>query len=123
MDTVSSETGPASASPVILRISPTAHLAVGFLVIGLLAFVLANPAVFTPLLVIPVIASVAIIRYRTVADRNDVTARTMLGKRTAAWTEIDGLRFDRGSWAKAHLKDGSEMRLPGVTFATLPQLT
>jgi hypothetical protein len=113
---------PADTS-VVLKISPTAHLAVGFLTIGLLAFVLAQPAVFTPLLVIPVLASFAIIRYRTVADRQNVTARTLLSSRTAAWTDIDGLRFDKGSWAKAQLKDGTDMRLPAVTFATLPQLT
>ena len=100
-----------------------AHLAVGFLIVGLLAFVLAEPTLFTPLLIIPAVASFAIIRYRTVADREHVTARTLLRSRTEAWADIDGLRFDKGSWAKAHLKDGTDMRLPAVTFATLPQLT
>ena len=38
------------------------------------------------------------------------------------WDEVDGLRFDRSSWARARLRDGSEMRLPAVTFATLPLL-
>ena len=56
-----------------------AHLAVGFLVLALLALVLAQPAWFAPLLVIPI----------------------LLSRRT----------------------DGSELRLPGVTFATLPMLT
>jgi membrane protein implicated in regulation of membrane protease activity len=108
---------------VVIRISPTAHLAVGFFTLGLLAIVLANPALFTPLLIIPVLASVAVIRYRTTADRDNVTARTLVGSRTVAWEDVDGLRFDRGSWASAHLKDGSDVRLPAVTFATLPQLT
>jgi hypothetical protein len=108
---------------VILKIAPTAHLAVGFFALGLLAIVLARPALFSPLLVIPVLASIAIARYRTVADQQNVTARTLLSSRTEAWTNVDGLRFDRGSWAKAHLKDGTDMRLPAVTFATLPQLT
>jgi Bacterial PH domain len=113
---------PADTS-VILKISPTAHLAVGFFAIGLLALVLAQPALFAPALVIPVILSIAIVRYRTVAGQENVTARTLLSSRTEAWTDIDGLRFDKGSWAKAQLKDGSDMRLPAVTFATLPQLT
>ncbi len=108
---------------VILKISPTAHLAVGFFTLGLLALVLAEPALFAPLLVIPLVASIAIVRYRTVADQQNVTARTLLSSRTEAWTDVDGLRFDRGSWARAHLKDGTDMRLPAVTFATLPQLT
>ena len=39
------------------------------------------------------------------------------------WEDIDGLGFVRSSWARAHLKDGSDVRLPAVTFATLPLLT
>lgn len=100
-----------------------AHLAVGFFALGLLAIVLTNPAWFAPLIVIPVVLSAFIIRLRTVADRDGVTARTLLGRETLAWDDIDGLRFGRSSWASAHLKDGRELRLPAVTFATLPLLT
>ena len=39
------------------------------------------------------------------------------------WDDIDGLRFGKASWARAQLKDGRELRLPAVTFATLPLLT
>jgi hypothetical protein len=120
---VSPPSAPASSSPVVIRIPGTAHLAVGFLTLGLLAFVLADPAWFTALLIIPVIASAAIIRYRTTADRDTVTARSLFGSRTVAWEDVDGLRFDRGAWASAHLKDGADLRLPAVTFSTLPQLT
>ena len=72
---------------------------------------------------LPVLASLAIFRYRTVADRDTVTARTMLSSRTVPWADVDGIRFDRRSWALARRKDGSEFRLPAVTFATLPELT
>ena len=99
-----------------------AHLAVGFFTLGLLALVLANPAWFTALLIIPVAASLAVARYRTTADRETVTARSLVASRTVAWEDVDGLRFDGGAWASAHLKDGSDVRLPAVTFATLPQL-
>ena len=75
------------------------------------------------LLVIPVLLSASIIRYRTVADRDTVTARTLVDSETVAWDDIDGLRFGKGSWAFAHLKDGRRLRLPAVTFATLPLLT
>jgi hypothetical protein len=100
-----------------------AHVAVGFFALGLLTLVLANPAWFAALLLIPAVASVAVYRYRTTANRETVTARSFFGSRTVDWEDIDGLRFDRGSWASAHLKDGSDVRLPAVTFATLPQLT
>ena len=99
-----------------------AHLAVGFLLLGMLAVVLA--ATWTaPLLIIPVILSAMIVRLRTVADGETVTARSLLGSRTVRWQDIEGLRFDKGSWARAHLTDGGDLRLPAVTFATLPQLT
>lgn len=112
-----------ASAPLVIKISPTAHLAVGFFALGLLALVLSNPDWFTPLLIIPVLVSAAIIRYRTTADRDHVTARSLVSSRTVSWEEVDGLRFDRGNWAMAHLKDGTELRLPAVTFAILPQLT
>jgi hypothetical protein len=49
--------------------------------------------------------------------------RTLLASQSVRWEEIDGLRFRRSSWAHAQLKSGRELRLPAVTFATLPLLT
>ena len=69
------------------------------------------------------VLSALIVRLRTVADGEGVTVRTLLGSRTVRWDDIDGLRFHRGSWARAQLKSGEELRLPAVTFATLPLLT
>jgi hypothetical protein len=106
----------------VIKVSPIAHLAVGFLTLGLLIPVLAWP-LSAPLLVLPVVLSAMIIRLRTVADDQGVTVRTLLGSQTVPWDDIDGLRFHRGSWARARLKSGAELRLPAVTFATLPQLT
>jgi len=100
-----------------------AHVAVGFLTLGLLSLVLAGPGWFALLLVIPVMLSLAIMRYRTTADRHSVTARTLLGSQTVRWEDIDGLRFGRRPWALARRHDGSELSLPAVTFATLPLLT
>jgi Bacterial PH domain len=107
---------------VVIKVSPMAHFAVGFFALGLLIPVLAWP-VSAPLLAIPVVLSALIIRLRTVADGRGVTVRTLVGSRTVRWEEIEGLRFQRGSWARARLKNGAELRLPAVTFATLPQLT
>lgn len=100
-----------------------AHFAVGFFALGLLALVLAGPKWVALLLVIPVILSLAVIRYRTVANRDTVTARSLVSSETVPWDDVDGLRFDKSSWACAQLKDGRQLRLPAVTFATLPLLT
>lgn len=99
-----------------------AHFAVGFFALGLLVPVMTWP-VTAPVLVIPVLLSALIIRLRTSADDDGVTVRTLLGSHSVRWEDIDGLRFSRGSWARAQLKDGRQLRLPAVTFATLPQLT
>lgn len=106
----------------MIKVSPIAHLAVGFLTLGLLIPVLLWPPSL-PLLILPVLLSALIIRLRTVADDRGVTVRTLFGSRKVGWDEIDGLRFHRGSWGRARLKSGAELRLPAVTFATLPELT
>ena len=112
----------APAPPVVITISPMAHFAVGFFALGLLVPVLTWP-VTAPLLIVPVLLSALIVRLRTEADDTEVTVRTLLGSQSVRWEDIDGLRFNRGSWARAQLKDGGQLRLPAVTFATLPQLT
>lgn len=99
-----------------------AHIASGFLALALLVLFPAWGPWSLTLLVIPVLISVAIERLRTTADRSTVTARGLLSSKSAPWTHVEGLRFDRGRWARACRQDGSEMVLPAVTFATLPML-
>jgi hypothetical protein len=99
-----------------------AHFASGFLALGLLVMITMFPTWGAVFLVLPVLASAAIVRLRTVADHDTVTARTLLSSRTVGWDEVDGLRFERSSWARAQLRDGSDMLLPAVTFAMLPLL-
>lgn len=106
----------------MIKVSPIAHLAVGFLTLGLLIPVLLWPPSL-PLLILPILLSALIVRLRTVADDDGVTVRTLLGSRRVRWEEIDGLRFHRGSWGRAQLKSGASLRLPAVTFSTLPELT
>ncbi|MBV9090700.1 MAG: PH domain-containing protein [Mycobacteriaceae bacterium] len=113
-----SSTAPA---PVVIKISPIAHIAVAFFTLGLLVPVLTWP-VTAFLLAIPVLLSASIARLRTVADTHTVTVRTLLGSRAVDWDDIGGLRFHRGSWARAQLRTGEDLRLPAVTFATLPEL-
>ncbi|MCX2930423.1 PH domain-containing protein [Mycobacterium sp. CVI_P3] len=108
--------------PVVIRISPMAHFASGFLALGLLVMITVFPTWGAVFMVIPVLASVAIVRLRTVADADTLTVRTLLSSRNVSWDEVDGLRFDRTSWARARLRDGSEILMPAVTFATLPLL-
>ncbi|NVN53946.1 PH domain-containing protein [Mycolicibacterium hippocampi] len=114
---------PSTSAPVVIRISPMAHLAVALFSFALLSVVLAVGGWSVLLFVIPVMLSLVISRYRTTADGDGVTARRLLSSETVRWDEIDGLRFGRRAWALARRRDGSELPLPAVTFATLPQLT
>ena len=114
---------PETTAPVVIRVSPMAHLASGFLALGLLVLIPVFPTWGEAFLVIPILASVAIVRLRTVADRDTVTARGLLSSRTVPWAEIEGLRFTKGKWARARLRGNTDLVLPAVTFATLPMLT
>lgn len=108
---------------VVVRISPTAHVISLILLVGLLVFVPPVGGWALGLLALPVLFSLAVERLRTTADATSVTARRLFSERTLAWTEIEGLRFNRGGWARACLHDGVQVTLPAVTFATLPRLT
>jgi len=107
----------------VIRIPPTAHIASAFIALFMVLFM---PALGRPgllLLAVPVLLSVAIERFRTIADADTVTARGLLSSRGVRWSEIKGLEFTHGRWARACLADDSRVRLPAVTFATLPTLT
>ena len=100
-----------------------AHFASAFILLWLVLLMPAFGRWGLLLLAIPVVLSVAIERLRTVADEDTVTARRLLSSRTLPWSQIEGLKFIRGSWARACLPDLSTVQLPAVTFSTLPMLT
>lgn len=111
------------SAPVVIRISPMAHIASGFILLWLVLMMPAFGRWGLLLLAIPVLLSLAIVRLRTTADENAVTAHYLLSQRSLPWSQVEGLKFTRGRWARACRPDMSEMRLPAVTFSTLPQLT
>jgi hypothetical protein len=108
---------------VVVRIPQMAHIASAFILFWLVLLMPAFGRWGLVLLAIPVLLSAAIERLRTTADADSVTARYLLSTRSLPWSQVEGLKFTRGRWARACRPDMSEMRLPAVTFATLPQLT
>ena len=100
-----------------------AHIASGFVTVFILAFFPAWGPWSLSLLVVPLLMSIAFERLRTTADQTNVTARTLTSSKTIPWTHVEGLRFTRGSWARACRQDGSEQVLPAVTFTELPKLS
>ncbi len=114
---------PSKPDSVVIRISPMAHIASGFVAVFVLAFFPAWGPWALTLLVIPALMSVAFERLRTTADHTSVTARTLTSSKTIPWTHVEGLRFQRSNWARACRQDGSEQVLPAVTFTELPKLS
>jgi hypothetical protein len=117
------ETHSPGPNDVVIRISPMAHSASIVLAVSTLILIPALGNWALGLLIIPILASAAIVRLRTVAGENTVTARSLLTTRTVPWSDIEGLRFNRGGWARACRAGGETLLLPAVTFATLPRLT
>ena len=59
---------------------------------------------------------------RTIADRDQVRTRSLLGGHRMAWSDLDRLEFRASSWAIAVGHDGRRMRLPMVRPRDLPRL-
>jgi hypothetical protein len=73
--------GGSDSTATVIRISPMAHIASAFVLLWLVLLMPAFGRWGLPLLAIPVLLSVAIVRLRTVADDDGVTAhRTAPGK-------------------------------------------
>jgi len=117
------ETHSPGPNDVVIRISPMAHSASIVLAVSMLILIPALGNWALGLLIIPILASAAIVRLRTVAGEDTVSARSLLTTRTVPWSDIEGLRFNRGGWARACRAGGETLLLPAVTFATLPRLT
>ena len=111
------------AKATVIRISPMAYFAPAFVALSVVAFIPALGNWALSLLIVPALAAVVIARLRTVADPETVTARGLVSSRTLPWSDVEGLKFSRGGWARACRADGDEVLLPAVTFATLPRLT
>jgi len=114
---------PSIKLPVVIRMSPMAHFATGFLALGIMVMTPFITMWGSLLLVVPLMGSAAIARLRTEANQDKVTTYTLRGSRTLAWDQIAGLQFTKSAWARARLKNDEEVPLPAVTFATLPLLT
>lgn len=100
-----------------------AHITSIFLLIILVGLLPAFGRWGVLLLAIPVLISVAIARLRTTADAESVTAHMLLSSRTLAWSDVEGLKFTKGRWARACRYGEADVVLPAVTFSTLPALT
>lgn len=76
----------------------------------------------TPIYLLPIGYIVWVVRTRTVADADGLTARTIFSSRRLAWSELKGLTITSRNEVRAVLTDDSEVRLPTVRTRHLPVL-
>jgi hypothetical protein len=104
-----------------LRMSRTALLPVVVLAICVLPPAAAS-AWWLVLLVIPMAVAAWVIRVGVDVGDDGITARSLAGARTVAWSELAGIRVaERGDlWLAT--TGGTEVRLPVLRARDLPQL-
>ncbi|WP_187344457.1 PH domain-containing protein [Aldersonia kunmingensis] len=123
-DETSSEALTAAPATVrhVIRIQKLAYLAVIMLFISVSFPVIGWPAAFGWLLVIPIGVLVWVLRSRTTITTEGLVTQTVFGGQKVAWTDVEGVRFPKRGWARAHLRDGSEVTLPAVSFDRVREL-
>lgn len=120
--------GDETAPSEVFRIPVTGYAAVACLTVIVLIPVLNWPAYFGWLIIIPLFLVWWVARMRTVVSPAGVAVRTTTGRRSAGWDAVRGVVFPHPrvfgiSWARAHLRDGTVLRLPAVTWNDIPRVS
>jgi hypothetical protein len=106
----------------VIRIPRLALLGVAMLAFGAAFPAFGWPAVLGWLMLAPLAALWWVLRVRTTASEQGITARGVFSSRTLAWEDINGVRFPKRGFARATLTDGSEAKLPAVSYDRLADL-
>ena len=75
------------------------------------------------LYLLPLTIVVWLLRTRTVAGPETLLAQRVLGSRSVAWSDLNGLRVDQRSRVWAVRNGGEEILLPAVRARDLPALS
>ncbi|WP_244231440.1 PH domain-containing protein [Saccharomonospora piscinae] len=106
----------------VFRVPGTALIGVLMLFMGVFPFAASAPYLMVFLL-IPIVAAVWIMRTRTVATREGLTVRTLLGTKELPWAAVKGLRITPKSTVTAVCQDDTTVALPSVRTRHLPVLS
>ncbi|MFI6999716.1 PH domain-containing protein [Nocardia sp. NPDC050175] len=110
-----SDTGGGSAATVI-RIPRLAFLGVFILFMCVFFMFVGWPIGLWWLLLIPVAVSVWVLRTQTTVSENGLDLRTVFGSRHLDWSQLKGVRIPKRGYVRADLVDGTEMKLPAVSY-------
>ncbi|WP_406280781.1 PH domain-containing protein [Nocardia sp. NBC_00881] len=115
------ETGSAPTTRVI-RIPRLAFLGVFILLMCVFFPFVGWPAGLWWLLLIPVIVLVWVLRTQTSISDAGLDLRTLSGSRHLDWAQVKGVRIPKRGYVLADLTDGTEVKLPAVSFDRLRDL-
>lgn len=109
-------------TPVVFQPERT-HLLGAVMMFGICALMLGSlPSWLWPLIILPVVFGVWVVRTRTTVSEEGITAQPAFrAATTRTWGDIEGIGF-RQSRAFMRTTAGEEITLPGVSFNSLPQL-
>lgn len=113
--TEGSDTGGASTATVI-RIPRLAFLGVFILLMCMFFMFVGWPAGLWPLLLIPVAVAVWVQRTQTTVSDAGLDLRTVFGSRHLDWSQLKGVRIPKRGYVRADLADGTEVKLPAVSY-------
>jgi PH (Pleckstrin Homology) domain-containing protein len=109
------------ASLARMRLSRVALVPVAFLAVCVLPFAAASPWA-APVLLLPLLAAVWVLRVGVDVDDDAITTRGLLGRRRVAWDDLAGIRVVRNAKLRLVTTGGGEVRLPVLRARDLPRL-
>ncbi|WP_051021006.1 PH domain-containing protein [Nocardia araoensis] len=115
------DTGGASDAHVI-RIPRLAFLGVFILLMCVFFPFVGWPAGLWWLLLIPVAVLAWVLRTQTGVSDAGLELRTLFGSRHLDWGQLKGVRIPKRGYVRADLTDGTEVKLPAVSYDRLRDL-
>lgn len=103
----------------VIRIPRLAHIGVLMLLFCAAFPFFGWPAVLWVLFAIPAAVAFWVERTRTTVSPAGLELRTLLGSRHIDWSQVQGVSIPKRGYVRAHLSDGSQVRLPAVGYDRL----
>ncbi|MGY2054621.1 PH domain-containing protein [Nocardia gipuzkoensis] len=106
----------------MIRIPRLAFLGVFILLMCVFFPFVGWPAGLWWLLLIPVVVLVWVLRTQTTVSAAGLELRTLFGSRHLDWAQVKGVRIPKRGYVRADLTDGTEAKLPAVSYDRLRDL-
>ncbi|WP_312884810.1 PH domain-containing protein [Nocardia barduliensis] len=106
----------------MIRIPRLAFLGVFILLMCVFFPFVGWPAGLWWLLLIPAVVLVWVLRTQTTVSAAGLDLRTLFGSRHLDWAQVKGVRIPKRGYVRADLTDGTEVKLPAVSYDRLRDL-